>query len=259
MLESSDYQPERDHDSFITRSIMKLLSLLSSIRDTGATKTRGAGAAMKLIAVLAFIILAAISRNMFFTYCLIAGFLVRLLFVPAKEASRVLRNAGGITLLSMLILLPSVFLGSPHAMLTVSIKIFLSVGLITLMSVTTPWNQLTQALTLFHVPDLLIFILDLTLKYIAILGEICCDMLTALRLRSVGRNHRKGRSLAGIPGVAFLKSRQMADEMYEAMVCRGFEGTYLKKRRRPFSKRDLPLLLALAAVVVLFIYLQNAL
>lgn len=258
MLEPSAYTPEKDHDGFIAKSILKLLGLLATIRGNAAEEQKGAGAAMKLTATLTLIILTAVSRNMFFTWCLIAGFLVRLIFVPGKISLRVMKNAAGVTILSALILLPSVFTGSPRTILTVSLKVFLSVGLITLMSLSTPWNKITEALKILHVPDLLIFILDLTLKYIAILGSICCNMLTSLKLRSIGRNHQKEHAFSGIFGVTFIKSRQMAYEMYEAMVCRGFEGEYIKDRKRSLGKRDVPLLLILAAVIMLFIYSQRA-
>lgn len=202
-------------------------------------------------------LLCAVSRNMFFTWCLIAGFLVRLLFVPGRTAFAVMKNALGVSAVSALLLVPSIWTGSPRTMLTVSLKVFLSVGLITLLSRLTPWNKITEALKAFHLPDLLIFLLDTTLQYIAILGNICCDMLMALQLRAVGRNRKKGYAVAGILGVTFLKSRQMADEMYEAMVCRGFEGEYVKRRRQMFTKKDLPLLLTLMAVSVLFVYSQR--
>ena len=76
-----------------------------------------------------------------------------------------------------------------------------------------------------------VFTLDITLKYIVILGNICVDMLNAVRLRSVGRNKDKKSALSGVMGVTFLKSREMADEMYQAMVCRGFDGEYNNVKR----------------------------
>ncbi len=39
----------------------------------------------------------------------------------------------------------------------------------------------------FHVPALFIFTLDITLKYISVLGEICVDILRSIIMRSVGK------------------------------------------------------------------------
>lgn len=258
MLTEEKYTPARDHDGFITKSVMKLLGLLAAFRSSAMSGTHAPGGTMKLIFTLLAIILSAVSRNMLFSYVLLAALFVRLIFVDGRALGRIIRSALFAALLSMLILLPSVFMGSPRTMLTISLKVFISIGLISLFSATTPWNQITAALKLFHLPDTFIFVFDITLKYIAVLGELCCDMLTALSLRSVGRNKHKGHALSGIPGVTFLKSREMADAMYEAMECRGFTGEYKKPRRNPFGKNDLPLAAASAALILLFIYAQGA-
>ncbi|MEE0955234.1 MAG: energy-coupling factor transporter transmembrane component T [Eubacterium sp.] len=259
MLTPVPYEPEKDRDGFISKSILKLLSLLGDIRTNATASPKGAGAAVRLLYTLLFIILAACSHNMFFTYCLLAGFLVRSMLLPAKLLQKVIRSAFSVMVFSMILLLPAVFMGSPRTMLTVSLKVFFSVGMITLLSCTTPWNQITAALKVIHIPDLFIFTFDITLKYIAVLGEICYNILTALRMRSVGRNHKKGRALSGVLGVTFLKSQEMADEMYGAMRCRGFEGAYTRQKKGLFLlSRDWPAVVMMAAVTVLFIYLERA-
>ena len=68
----------------------------------------------------------------------------------------------------------------------------------------------------------------------------------------------KGRALSGVLGVTFLKSREMADEMYGAMACRGFEGEYTKLRTRALSWKDGVTALFLVAMIAFFIYTQHA-
>ena len=100
--------------------------------------------------------------------------------------------------------------------------------------------------------------LDITLKYIVLLGDVCLDMLTALKLRSVGKNREKGKSLSGVLGVTFLKSREMSEEMYGAMTCRGFEGEYVKPGQKTVTWKDAVTLLFLAGMIALFVYTQHA-
>lgn len=118
-------------------------------------------------------------------------------------------------------------MGNPKILLTIGTKVFLSVTLIGMLSAGTAWNKLTASLRAFHIPDIFIFTLDITLKYIAVLGEICMEILTSLRLRSIGQNKKKAKAFSGILGISFLKSREMADEMYAAMccpwICRGIQ------------------------------------
>ena len=269
MTRQENYIPETDRDGFINRSLLSVMSVMSRFRmegaPEGAAMSGGSGATgvrhmrisapAKLMMALLIIILASCSRNMFFTYCMIAVLLVHMCTLGGQRLSRVFTAALAAAGFSALLLLPAVFLGSPHTMLTVSLKVFLSVGLLGYLAATTAWNRITEGFRFFLVPDIMIFTFDITLKYIVILGDICVDMLNALKLRSVGRNRSKGDSLSGIIGFAFLKSRHMADEMCGAMACRGFEGEYHRNHKGTLQKADL-LMVAFALLVIgLFIYL----
>ena len=66
--------------------------------------------------------------------------------------------------------------------------------------------QINGSLRTFHVPSLVIFILDTTLRYIAILGQESAELLTALKLRSVGHNPDKKAALSGVAGMMLQKS-----------------------------------------------------
>ena len=257
MMRQENYMAPKDSDHFIGKSIMKLLGLLTVIRESPVSSLHGTGAVMRLIFTLMSIVLMAISHNMAFTYLVLAFFLLRVIFIPANHMARVLKEALGAAVFSMLLLLPSVFMGVPRTMLTVSLKVFVSVGLISLLSALVPFNRIISALKVFHLPDMFILILDITLKYIAILGEMCLNVLASLRLRSVGKNRKKGESMSGVLGVTFLKSREMADEMYAAMICRGFEGEYHRMQRKAFSKNDIPLILFSALLLISYIYLET--
>ena len=75
-------------------------------------------------------------------------------------------------------------------------------------------------------PGTVIFIIDITFRYIALLGNLMQELLTAVSLRSVGRNDKKYNSVGGVMGVTFLRGTEMNKEMYEAMQCRGFTDDY---------------------------------
>ena len=226
LKEQEEYQAPRDRDGFLTRSILSLMSMLASFR----TKTISYGskypAPLKLIVCLAMILITSLARNMLIVYTVLAILLAHICFLKNEFLVRTISTSLAAALLSAIILIPAIFLGSPQSMLTVSIKVFVSVGLIGILASTTEWNKLTAGLATFHIPDVFIFTLDITLKYIVILGNISMDMLNALRLRSIGRNKSKAQSMSGVLGVTFLKSRQLSEEMFQAMQCRGFEGEY---------------------------------
>lgn len=257
MLQEENYTATKDSDGFLTKSSLSVLSVLSRIREKSSKGLVWASPTGMLMTALILIVLMAVSKNMLFSYVVLAETLVVSMFLCNKALARSMKASFSAMLLSLLILLPAAFLGSPRTMLTVSVKVFTSVALLGLVSQTVPFNKITESLKAFHVPDIFIFTLDITIKYIVLLGDVCVNMLNALRLRSVGKNREKGKSLSGVLGVTFLKSREMADEMYGAMVCRGFEGDYVKPRTHDASWKDAVTFLFIAGMIALFVYTQR--
>ena len=108
----------------------------------------------------------------------------------------------------------------------------------------------TPSLKLFYT---LIYII---LKYISVLGEICVDILTSVGLRSVGKNPDKAKSFSGVLGITFLKSSEMAEEMYASMCCRGFTGEYQMSKKYRLCLQDVLGILMMVCGICLFLYLN---
>ena len=257
MCESEAYEPNIDKDGFITKSAQAILGVLAKLKwNAGKDRRFSASPSLKLCYTFLFILLTACSKNYLFSLIMVAGTILALASYPASAMKQILSGTIGAVLFSIFILLPAVFMGNPQILLTIGTKVFLSVTLIGMLSAGTAWNKLTASLRAFHIPDIFIFTLDITLKYIAVLGEICMEILTSLRLRSIGQNKKKAKAFSGILGISFLKSREMADEMYEAMCCRGFVGEYKTGRKYAFRKQDIFYIFSMIAVVGLFVYLE---
>lgn len=257
MCESEAYEPNIDKDGFITKSAQAILGVLAKLKwNAGKDRRFSASPSLKLCYTFLFILLTACSKNYLFSLIMVAGTILALASYPASAMKQILSGTIGAVLFSIFILLPAVFMGNPQILLTIGTKVFLSVTLIGILSAGTAWNKLTASLRAFHIPDIFIFTLDITLKYIAVLGEICMEILTSLRLRSIGQNKKKAKAFSGILGISFLKSREMADEMYAAMCCRGFVGEYKTGRKYAFRKQDIFYIFSMIAVVGLFVYLE---
>ena len=258
MNKTEQYNPDIDKDGFITKSTQTVLGVLAKLKwNTGKDGHYSASPSLKLCYTFLFILLTACSKNYLFSLIMSAGAVLALATYPAALIKQILSGTAGAMLLSVLILLPAVFMGNPQILLTIVTKVFISVTLIGILSAGTSWNKLTASLRAFHIPDLFIFTLDITLKYIAVLGEICMEILISLRLRSVGKNKKKATAFSGILGISFLKSREMADEMYAAMCCRGFVGEYKGPQKHNFRKQDILYILLMTGVVGIFIYLEQ--
>ena len=143
----------------------------------------------------------------------------------------IMKAGCGASVLALIILLPAMFIqpsGIRNELLIV-IKVFLSISTLSIFNHTTQWNHITGALRKLHIPGIFIFTLDITLKYIVLLGNLITDLLTSLQLRSVGKNNKKYSSIGGVMGVTFVRGTEMNRQMYEAMQCRGFTDDYSVK------------------------------
>lgn len=252
------YEPKKDHDSFIEKSTLGIMGVLSKIKTRNTyNEQHPESASLRLLFNLFLIILVSCSKNIFFVTLIIAGILVKLCFLDGSNILRIVKFESITLIFSSLILAPSaVFMGNLQNCIFILMKIFTTTTLMLIFSLNTQWNTLSSSLKKFRVPDICIFIFDITLKYIILLGNLCLDMLTALKLRSVGVNTRKQKSLSAIAGTTFIKSTEMAEEMYYAMECRGFTGEY-KIQKKKINKRLVAFyMICIVLITILFIYME---
>ena len=228
LLKKDDYTPLKDKNAFIDKSILSIFYVLTRFRQQTklGTDKFGINALIKLISTLLIIIFVSLTKS--FTFVLIANVLILVLinFLSINEMKHVLKVSIMVAIFTFIILLPSILLGYGNNTLMITLKVLVSVASVNILACTTQWNELIISLKVFRVPDMFIFVLDITIKYIIILGEFSLNMVYALKLRSIGKNNKKSTALSGIVGTMFIKSKEMAEEMYGAMESRGFTGTY---------------------------------
>ncbi|MBW7571456.1 energy-coupling factor transporter transmembrane component T [Caproiciproducens faecalis] len=257
LLKDENYQPLPDRDTFIDKSILSLLRILSRIRaQSGYTGGKhSVHAVYKVACTFLLIVLLSVSRNIWFLAAVGAYLLAALSLMSADRIIRVIKAGLIISFFSFLILLPAFLMGNRYSPVMIPLKTLATVTAVGILSHTTGWHAVTGALKSFFIPDIFIFVLDITIKYIVMLGELSLDLFYSLKLRSVGKNVEKYSSLSGIAGTMFLKSKEMAEDMYSAMECRGFTGSYRVRRRFRFTPADFLYIVVHILLITIFVYL----
>ena len=256
MDQKQTVQPGRSRQGFLTSSALKFCRLFERISLNGKTYRPHAHAGVKLLSAVVMIVLMALSRHSAFLLCAAAPFLLYLSMQDIAVLRKTMETACGAALLTMVMMLPALFLSGSTAFLTVSVKVFLSVAMLSYVSLTSPWNALTASLRRVHLPAEAVFILDLTLRYIQLLGRTAAEMLAAVQLRSVGRRQGRQNSFGGILGTLFLKSETYARFTQEAMACRLFDGDIPVGKRQKLNRWDALLLAVLVMYIILDVYLS---
>ncbi|MBI3989154.1 MAG: cobalt ECF transporter T component CbiQ [candidate division NC10 bacterium] len=106
------------------------------------------------------------------------------------------------------------------------LRVATSVSFAVLLVLTTRWPQLLKALRIFKLPQVFVLILGMTHRYLYLLIALIEEMHLAKKSRTIQRDglRKEQRWVASRIGFLFGKSRRMADEVYQAMISRGFDG-----------------------------------
>lgn len=256
LLKEENYSPLSDRDTFINKSILSVFSILSRIKTQGASAEgkHSVNAVFKVAFTFLLLIMISVSQSTSFVIVVIVYLLVVLCLMEAKTIVKILKVSLVMTLFTFVILLPAALGGNTYSGIMITSKVFATITAVNILSHSTRWSSITSALKRFFVPDIFILVMDITIKYIVMLGDFMLNMLYALKLRSVGRNRSKYSSLSGIAGTMFIESKEMAENMYNAMECRGFTGEYHVCSHFTFTFIDLAYTMMNIAIFLIFLY-----
>lgn len=112
-----------------------------------------------------------------------------------------------------------------------------SVLLVTLLVFTTPWATLLKSLRVLRVPQFFVLVLSTTHRYIFLLLRTANDMFLARESRRVGRlsGTDNRRWAARAMGHLLVHSYGLSEEVYLAMLSRGFRGEVTAQGREAFQ------------------------
>ncbi len=226
----------------------------------------------KLGMFLAIVLAASFSRSL-----LMLALLYTLLLVVARGSQVsfdffVKRVWLGIPLFAGIVILPSIFLAPGPRVFEVVVgplqlgpswtglagaavfvaRVGVSVSAAVLLVLTTPWADLLKSLQALGVPQVFILVLSMSYRYIFLFLHAATGMIEARKSRTVGRTsgNEQRRWISGSMGTLMNKSFKMSNDVYAAMLARGFTGqirTYTAYRMMP---RDWVALLASLAIAL---------
>jgi len=131
-------------------------------------------------------------------------------------------------------------------------RVALSISLVVLLTLTTPWNRLLAALRAVFVPRVFVQVLGMTYRYLFHLVTGVGEMYTARTARTVRRERGvvPGRAfVAATAGALFGKAHALSEEVHLAMVARGYTGS--TRVLRPLRPRVVDAAWAAACLAVI--------
>jgi cobalt ECF transporter T component CbiQ len=135
-------------------------------------------------------------------------------------------------------------------------RVAVSISLVVLLTLTTPWNRLLAALRALAVPRMFVLVLAMAYRYVFLLLTSVSDMYTARKARTVGADAdvTSGRRfVAASAGALFGKSHVLSEEVHMAMVARGYTGNVRTLTSTRTTGRDLVWIAGCVTMIVLVI------
>lgn len=257
--------------SGITRALESAISAEDLCRAPGLLQ--GLDARVKVATILLFIVVVGLVHSLWllagmFVLVLALGLLSR---IPATVLLK--RILVFIPLFTAVIAIPALFITPGEPLVTSGSRVViteqgartagllilrvtdsLSFGL--LLVLTTRWTDVLAALRWFHVPSVFVTVLGMTYRYIFLLLHSINSMFLARRSRSLGTFSagENRRWLGQALGTTMARSHQLSEEVYLAMLSRGYRDEGLALNDLALRWRDLlwAVLAAAAAGLILW-------
>jgi len=132
------------------------------------------------------------------------------------------------------------------------VRVGVTVSLAFLFTTTTRWANLLKALRVLFLPKIFITTLEMCYRYIFILLNITTDMFVARKSRTFSKaSSKEGRHfVSNAIGSLFGKSYALSEEVYGAMLSRGYKGEPVIMNRFRFTLLDFQWLLGVIICVL---------
>ncbi len=135
-------------------------------------------------------------------------------------------------------------------------RVSASVSLAVLLTLTTKWAEIFSGLRALFVPRIFVVTLSMTERYLFVLLRLVQDMYRGRMSRTirpltpaVERNWTASRI-----GVTFKKTIEMGDDVYKAMLSRGFHGEFRTVSRFRMRGLDCAWMLTVSAIAALLLF-----
>lgn len=239
---------------FLQSNLSTVISLLSYLKIEDRKKY-GGSPVIRICELLILLVLIYNSKSIVFLWTVGIFLLAEIAFFSGREIRSIVRKLIRLVIFTTVILLPSYLL---HPSIHPTFFLIRTVLLLLNLSVfltKTSWSDFITGLRGLYLPQELVMIFDIAIKYFYILGNHIKSILYAIRIRSLQGVSKK---LTGaILGQVYLISREHMKSLYEAMLLRGY-GTKVKARRRlQLNKSDILHISIWIILIILFFTLKG--
>lgn len=188
---------------------------------------------IKIFLFLSIILISCLVKNISYLFILYIMSLVLAFFSGINIVFFIKRVWFFIPLFTLFIVIPAVFTHGILPAVIFVLRVATCVSFAVLLTVTTRHNILLKSLRSLSVPNIFVQTLDMTYRYIFFFVKIFEEMHVGLKSRLI-RNFSGGKARQWVGsriGFLYKRSIKMSEEVYLAMLARGYTGEIKKYGR----------------------------
>ena len=122
--------------------------------------------------------------------------------------------------------------------LTVLLKSFISILILSSLVISTSDNELLNGLRKVHVPAMIVTIIFIMYRYFFVIKEEAYTGQLAIKSRTFEKSYKTfNKKLAFLAGNLLIKSFDRAENVYKSMESRGFDGSFYSMEINPNTNK----------------------
>lgn len=236
-------------DTFLIKNQKGLLFILEKFDRTAEKNDQPViHSSLRFLSTVSLLLLMSLTQQLLLLWLCGLYLIGTLLFFPPAKSCRIIAKSVLLLIMPILVYLPSLLIHQANTLFI--FRLPLVACLISQYTETTTTYQLLCLLKRWHLPDIVLFQLDITIKYIYLLAKVLLNMIKGLRARHIGNKHLKMYLGTNLIALVYLRSIDYGRKLQQAMEARGFNGTY-HAQKVPFKKADYFYLLLQSALFLL--------
>jgi cobalt/nickel transport system permease protein len=267
-----------NQQGFIGNNIAGLTSLLESVMLNEEISHRKGflqllDPRIKVVSAIVLIVIAGLSRNIFTLIFLFTLIIVVIIWTRVPVVFFIKRILIFMPVFTLVIAIPALFITPGEPLLRLLDKVVIteqgvrtaeflflrvtnSISLGVLLILTTRWTHLLAALRWFRIPSLLVEITGMTYRYIFLFLHTTNSMFLARRSRTLGllSDDEYRYWLVRALGMSLLRTQRLSEEVYLAMISRGYHGEIRVIWDFTPNAKDLLFAICVAAIAGLFLW-----
>lgn len=139
---------------------------------------------------------------------------------------------------------------------SILIKTILTVMAVLILIATTRMDDLLYAMLRFRLPSILVLQIMMTFRYLGVLAEEISIMYHAYILRAPKEKGIKLQDMGPFLGQLIIRSFDRAERIYNAMKCRGFEGSISFSKSEKIDGKDWISMIIAGGLFVIFRFIN---